>query len=265
MKRLTWMVGALFLCGGALGLAKTPPKPANFSGTWILDASQTKGAPAGLESYRMVVLQKPDEIKVSTALKGDVKEDAAAVNPNGPLGPNEPSQPRGSGYPNGSIGGIYGRGGMGGMGGIGMGRPGGETPMGEGLPGGGLPGSSRGSQPGGSTRQGRSRSTAGAFIFYPKSAVFHPDGAATSAQFGGPMRADATLKADWAKNGQELKMSLNGNQYSSSGGGSLEMKDQWKLSKDGKSLMVDRSVHAGRSSTTVHLVFHREAEDTGAS
>lgn len=255
-----------FLCaatlGGTLGLAKTPPKPADFSGTWILDASQSKGTPLGLESYRLAVSQNPDEVKVNASLKGDVKEEAAGINPNGPLGPNGPSQPRGSSYPGGSIGGIYGRGGIGGMGGVG--RAGGETPMGERIPG-GLPGNGGGSQTGGSPRQERPHSTAGAFIFYPATAVFHPDGEATSAQFGGPMHADATLKADWAKNGQELKMSLDGNQYSSPGGGSLDMKDQWKLSKDGKSLMVDRTVRAGRSSSTVHLVFHRQAAGAGAS
>ena len=137
--------------------------------------------------------------------------------------------------------------------------------MGERMPGAGVPGNSGGNQPGRSPRQERSRSTAGAFIFYPSTAVFHPGGAATSTQFGGPMHADATLKADWAKNRQELKMSLDGNQYSSPGGGSLEMKDQWKLSKDGKSLMVDRTVRAGRSSSTVHLIFHRQTVSAPAS
>lgn len=263
MKQVTWLIWAAVLGGAALALAKTPPKPADFSGTWVLDRSQSKGTPVGLESYRLIVSQTPEEVKVNATLQGDVKEDAAEVNPNGPLGPNGPSQPRGSGYPGGSIGGIYGRGGIGGMGG--MGRAGGETPMGERIPGGGLPGNGGGSQPGGSRKPERSRSTAGAFIFYPSEAVFHPDGAPTSTQFGGPMHSDATLKADWAKNGEELKMSLDGNQYSSPGGGSLDMKDQWKLSKDGKSLLVDRTVRAGRSSSTVHLVFHRQQEGAGAS
>lgn len=258
MKRLTLILCAAFLGSAALGIAKAPPKAADFSGTWILDTSQTKGAPTGLESYRMVVRQDPQELKVETTLKGDLKEDLSGVNPNGSGGPNGPVGP---GYPGGSSGGIHGIGGMGSMGrmGGGMGRPGGESPMGEGMPGGGMPGGGTGNSGGGSRRQGRSHSTAGAFLFYPAKATYQLDGATSSAQFGGPMHGDAALKADWAKNGQELKMSLDGNQYSNPGGGSLELKDQWKLSKDGQSLMVDRNVHAGRSSSSVHMVFHKQA------
>lgn len=267
MKLLKWFLCAIVLAGATLGIAKTPPKPADFSGTWILDTSQTKGAPAGLESYRMVVRQNPQILKVETTLKGDLKEDMSGVNPNGSGGPNGPV---GSGYPGGSNGGIHGSAGIGGIGpmgrmGGGMGRPGGEAPMGEGMPGGGMPGGGTGNSGGGSRRQGRSHSTAGAFLFYPATATYQLDGATSSAQFGGPMHGDAALKADWAKNGQELKMSLEGNQYSNPGGGSLELKDQWKLSKDGQSLMVDRNVHAGRSSSSVHMVFHRQAAGSNHS
>ncbi|MGH9342807.1 MAG: hypothetical protein ACRD19_03470, partial [Terriglobia bacterium] len=263
MKKLTALLCATVLSGAALGMAKAPPKPADFSGTWLLDLSQTKDMPQGLESYSMVVRQDPQALKVNTSLKGDVKEGMSGVNPNGSGGPN------GSGYPGGSRGGIHGggmggMGRMGGMGGMGrMGVPGGESPMGEGMPGSGMPGGGSGGQAGGSRRQGRSHDTSGAFVFYPASATYSLDGTPSSAQFGGPMHGDASLKANWAKNGQELKMALDGNPYSSPGGGSLELKDQWKLSKDGQSLLVDRTVRAGRSSNTVHLVFHRQT--TGSS
>ncbi|MGH9353412.1 MAG: hypothetical protein ACRD2G_14825, partial [Terriglobia bacterium] len=127
-KSILHLCTALAL-GAALGAAKTPPKPADFSGTWVLDASQTKNLPPGLESYRMAVRQDPQQLKVDTSLKGDVKGGMSGVSPNGPSGPNDSGGPQGSDYPGGSRGGIHGSagagiGGMGRMGGMGM--PGGE-------------------------------------------------------------------------------------------------------------------------------------------
>ncbi|MGH9404000.1 MAG: hypothetical protein ACRD2P_18110 [Terriglobia bacterium] len=269
MKKLMLLLSTALALGAVVGAAKAPPKPADFSGTWVLDASQTKGVPQGLESYSMVVRQDPQQLKVDTSVKGDVKGGMSGANPNSSGGPNGSGGPQGSDYPGGSRGGIHGSAGIGGMGRMGgmggMGRAGGESPMGEGMPGGGLPSGRSGGQGGGSRGQGRSRGTSGAFVFYPATATYHFDGAATTAQFGGPEHGDASLKASWAKNGQEIKMSLDGNEYSSPGGGSLQLKDQWKLSKDGQSLLVDRTVRAGRSSSTVHMVFHKQTAASGHS
>ncbi|MGH9450806.1 MAG: hypothetical protein ACRD11_09700 [Terriglobia bacterium] len=132
-----------------------------------------------------------------------------------------------------------------------MGRP-----VGVGAP--GLPGGGNGSGGGGMGEEGRSQKSAAAFMFYPSKAVYELNGGKTTARLGGPMHTDATLKAAWAKRGKELKLSLDGNQYSGPAGGDILLKEQWEFSKDGHSLIVDRALHSRRGSTTLHLVFHKE-------
>lgn len=41
--------------------------------------------------------------------------------------------------------------------------------------------------------------------------------------------------------------------------------EQWRLSKDGKSLMVDRTVKSAEGSGTVHLVFLKRESDTSSA
>ncbi|MGH9407570.1 MAG: hypothetical protein ACRD3D_17250 [Terriglobia bacterium] len=233
--------------------AKSPPKTADFSGTWALDTGRSKNVPEGLDSYAMTVAQTQRELKVETTLKGDLK-------PVGDLSGPYPAGPQGGAYPggtHGSIGGGIGR--MGRAGGMGM--PGGrEAPMGEAMPGG--IGGAGGIGGGGTPRsERRPLDSAAALSFYPSSATYRLDGEATTAQLGGPAHSDATLKASWTKKGQLLKMSLDGNAYSGMGS-DLQLKDQWKLSNDGASLLVERSVRSRAGSTTVHLVFQKQGDKT---
>jgi hypothetical protein len=243
MKKLIAVCGALALWG-ALVQAKPKPKPADFSGQWVLDMSQTKSLPQGLESYSMTVNQNPDQLKMKTALKGDLST------------PPESSYPGGAGgsYPGGYPGGM---GRMGRMGGMGMPIGGvGGGPMGEGGPGGtGMPGGGGGG--GRPHSMGQSGKKSAAFSLYPDSAAFKLDGAQSTAEFGGPEHEDATSKATFSKNGKLLTISLESAGDSSANGSSI--KDQWKLSKDGQSLLVDRTVHSSRGSVTFHLVFHKQA------
>jgi hypothetical protein len=244
MKKMSLVLLALVLCSIVVR-AKQPSSSANFSGNWVLDFNQTKNPPAGLQSYNMAVKQDQQELKVETSLKGDL----------------QPAQTDTTGYPGGSSGGYPGgRGGMGGgmgmpgRGGIGM--PGGGM-GGMGMPrGGGMPGG------GGGGRAAEGRGTVAAYEVYPQSVVYKLDGSASTAQLGDREQTEATSKAELDKNGEALKLSLLGNENAGQRGGKIQVKEEWRLSQDGKSLRVDRSVKSPEGSGTVHLVFLKREVDS---
>lgn len=225
----------------ALAQAKTPSKPADFSGNWVLDTSKTKNLPEGLEAYSIVVNQDAQQLKVQALLQGNLRprEGPRGTYPGGTQGPVLPGS-----HPGRGVGGM-------GLPGAGMGLPGGGmgVPIGGGMPGGG------GDQ---SRAENRSQATIAAFTFYPRNATYNLDGSESSAQLGDPSHNDATLKADWAKNGEVLKLSLVGTGNSVLKGSKIQMKDQWKLSKDGQLLMVERAVRSPGGSVTLHLVFRKQ-------
>jgi len=225
--------------------AKGPPKVANFSGEWVLDFNQTKNPPAGLEDYSMVVNQDQQQLKVETSLKGDLKASQEASD---------------SGYPGGSRGGRRGGGIGGGMGGVGIGMPRGGMGMpgsGGGMPNdSGMPGGSGGGG-NGSPRVTSSRGSVAAYKLYPSSAVYKLDGSESTTQLGDAEQTAATAKTEWGKNGEELKLSLAGDENPEGKGGKVQIKEQWKLSADGQFLTIERSVKAPDGSGTVHLVFSK--------
>lgn len=217
--------------------AKEPSKPVNFSGNWLLNFGETKNPPAGLQAYSLVVNQDQQHLKVGTSLEGDLQR-AQDVRNSGS-------------YPGGTPGGYPGR--RGGMGG-GLGLPG---RIGIGMPGGGMgiPGGRGGGRPRG---EGPAQGNVVAYKLYPPSAVYKLDGSESTATLGDPQQSGATSKAAWAKNGKELKLSLAGNGDSGQRGSKIQLKEQWKLSEDGKSLRIDRSIKSPEGSGTVHLVFFRK-------
>jgi hypothetical protein len=238
MRKILLVLPALAFCSTFVQ-AKQPSKPTNFSGNWVLSFDETKNPPAGLQRYSMVVNQDEQQLKVDTSLQGDLQA--------------TPNTPNDSGYPGGSSGGSGRRGGMGGgMGGIGMGIPG----VGMGMPrgGGGRPRSE------GPSSQGY----VAAYKLYPPSAVYKLDGSESTAQLGDPEQTNATSKAEREKNGEVLKLSLVGNGDSGQGGSKIQVKEQWKLSEDGKSLKVDRSIKSPEGSATVHLVFLKTEADSSS-
>ena len=239
MKKTLLVFLALGFCS-TLVRAKQPSNPPNFSGNWALDFSQTKSTPAGLQNYSMVVNQDQQELKVQTSLQGDL----------------QPAQSDTSGYPGGSPGGYPGgRGGMGG--GMGMPGRGGVIMPGGGMPrGGGMPGG------GGGGRAAEGRGTVAAYEVYPQSVVYKLDGSASTAQLGDREQTEATSKAELDKNGEALKLSLLGNENAGQRGGKIQVKEEWRLSQDGKSLRVDRSVKSPEGSGTVHLVFLKREVDS---
>jgi hypothetical protein len=247
--------------------AKTPAKAADFSGNWVLDTSRSKNLPQGLESYSMAVQQTQQQLNVKTTLKGDLRP--VIENPRAPNSPNAgPGQGQGAPgqYPGTQPGGYPG--GMGMPGGVGIGMPGGMgmpaggmgPPMGGGMGGPmggigipGIPGIGR------HRKDGEKTQAITAFTLYPPKATYQFDGSATSAKLGGPSPSDATAHANWEKGGKVLRLSLLGSDDSDRRGGELQIKDNWKLSKDGRLLSVDRTVHTPDGSRTVHLVFRKES------
>jgi hypothetical protein len=244
MKKILLVLLALVFCSTGVR-AKQPSNSANFSGNWVLDFNQTKNPPPGLQNYSMAVNQDQQELKVETSLKGDL----------------QPAQTDTSGYPGGSSGGYPGgRGGMGGGMGMpgrgGIGTPGGGM-GGMGMPrGGGMPSGAGGG------RAVEGRGTVAAYQVYPQKVVYKLDGSASTAQLGDSEQTEATSKAEVDKNGDVLKLSLLGNGNSGQRGGKIQLKEEWKLSQDGKSLRVDRSVKSPEGSGTVHLVFLKKEVDS---
>ena len=240
MKKILLVLLTLAFCS-TIVQAKQPSKPTNFSGNWVLSFGETKNPPAGLQRYSMVVNQDEQQLKVDTSLQGDLQA--------------TPNTPNSGGYPGGSSGGSGRRGGMGGgMGGIGIGIPG----VGMGMPRGG------GGRP--RTEGPSSQGSVAAYKLYPQSAVYKLDGSESTAQLGDPEQTNATSKAEREKSGEVLKLSLVGNGDSGQGGRKIQVKEQWKLSEDGKSLKVDRSIKSPEGSATVHLVFLKtEAESSSGA
>jgi hypothetical protein len=234
MKKTLFVIVILAFCSTFVP-AKEASKPADFSGNWVLNFGETKNPPAGLQRYSMVINQDAQQLKVKTTLEGNLQAPSPA--------PNSSGYPGGGGYPGSRRGGMGGMGGMG-MPGIGMGMP-------------------RGGGGGRSSRIDRpSQGNVAAYKLYPQSVVYKLDGSESTAQLGDPEKSDATSKLQQEKGGQVLKVSLLRN--GDSGSGKIQIKEQWKLAEDGKSLKVDRTIKSPEGSATVHLVFLK-AEDESSS
>ena len=123
----------------------------------------------------------------------------------------------------------------------------------------GVPGSGGGRPRG----EGRSQGNGAAFMLYPRSAVYKLDGSESDTKLGDSMQTEATSKAAWASGGEVLKLSLVEKGDADRKAGEIQVKDQWKLSKDARFLMVERTVHTGRGSGTVHLAFRKQ--DAGSA
>ncbi len=211
------------------GQAKETSKPTNFSGNWVLNFGQTKNLPDGLQGYELVAKQDEKQLKVETTLQGDLQRTPSTPNPVG--------YPGGSGRRTGMGGGLGLPGGIG----IGMG-----IPVSLGIPRGG----------GGRSRSGgSSQGHVAAYQLYPQSVIYKLDGGEGTAQLRDPEQTNVTSKAERAKDGELLKLSLVGNGDSGNKGNKVQITEQWKLADDGKSLKVDRTVKSPEGSGAVHLVF----------
>ena len=241
MKKILLVLLTLAFCSTFVQ-AKEPSKPTNFSGNWVLNFGQTKNPPDGLQGYNLVVNQDGQQLKVETTLQGDLQ--SASNTPNS------------GGYPGGS-------GRKGGMG-VGLGVPGGVV-IGMGIPVGlGMPGVGMGIPRGGGGRScsaGASQGNVAAYKIYPENVAYKLDGSQGTAQLRDRDQTNAMSKAERAKDGEVLKLSLAGNGDSGNKGNRVQITDQWKLSDDGKSLKIDRTVKSPEGSGAVHLVFLKRESD----
>jgi hypothetical protein len=87
------------------------------------------------------------------------------------------------------------------------------------------------------------------------------DGGEGTAQLRDPGQTNVASKAERAKDGELLKLSLVGKGDASQKQSKVQITEQWKLSEDGKSLKVDRTVKSPEGSGTVHLVFLKKESD----
>ena len=243
MKKFLLAVFAVVALGVwmTFGQAKETLKLTDFSGNWVLNFGQTKNPPDGLQGYELAVKQDEQQLKVETTLEGDLQRNQSTPNPVG--------YPGGSGRRAGMGGGV----GLGVPGGIGIGM---GIPVALGLPRGG----------GGRSRSaGSSQGNIAAYQLYPQSVIYKLNGGDGTAQLRDPEQTNATSKAERAKDGELLKLSLVGNGDSSQKRSKIQITEQWKLAEDGKSLKVDRTVKSPEGSGSVHLVFlKRQPEGTSA-
>jgi hypothetical protein len=210
------------------GQAKETSKPTNFSGNWVLNFGQTKNLPDGLQGYELVAKQDEKQLKVETTLQGDLQRTPSTPNP---VYPGGSGRRAGMGDGLGLPGGI----------GIGMG-----IPVALGIPRGG----------GGRSRSGgSSQGNIAAYKLYPQNVAYNLDGSEGTAQLRDVEQTNVTSKAERAKDGELLKLSLVGNGDSGNKGNKVQITEQWKLADDGKSLKVDRTVKSPVGSGAVHLVF----------
>lgn len=236
MKRLFALVAAITILPAGVGLAHSIKKRTNFSGSWVLDMARTHNVPKRLQSYTMTVFETAKQLTVNTKIKGDFRPGLRA---GGEEGGGFPGGSRGGGFPGG-------------------GYPGGGFPHG-GFPGGGFPGGHRGGFPGGRGGLGARREQGQKFMAFamvsPK-ATYDLDGTATSMKVDRPIPGSALLKAAWKKGGKQLDLS----RVESIRGGerTIKVQEQWKLSKGGDILDIQRTVDTPRGSAKVKMVFDRE-------
>jgi hypothetical protein len=256
MKKLFILAALIIVLTAGSSFALCGGVRTNFSGKWVLDMNKTHDVPGRLQSYNMNVTQTARQITVDSKIEGDL---GRARGPGGDEG-------TGGGYPGGDEGGSgggYPEGRQRGGGYPGGGYPGGGFPGGGGYPGGGFPrgggfpgGRRGGGYPGGAGGRGEQMRKSMAFSTITPTATYNLDGSSSTMQVDKPIPGSETLKATWKKSGKQLDLS---NVKNIRGGDrTIKVQEQWKLSKDGKVLEVQRTVNTPRGSAKVKMIFNKE-------
>ncbi len=266
MKRITTIgllaIGLIF-CLNQSGMAQA--KPTDFSGAWLLDKTRTTDLPPTLESYNLQITQDAQQLTIVTSLRGEVAVRGMGAGRSG--GMRGSGGGRGDGFPSGG-----GRGGGSGGGGF----PAGGT---EGGGGGGFPGGGAGGPGGGGGTGGPGGGGGMGGFSIPKDmvmgmalrssmpkATFSLDGKETvilleQRQNEGIPTGSAgsiTLKASWKKNGKQLELQTARKMKTQQGDRTINAKDKWELSEDGKTLTIKRSVELPMGSEEAKMVFARQ-------
>jgi len=258
MNMLLAGLAAVGLCVRPVS-AKQPSARTDFSGRWVLNTAQTKDVPVGLRDYNMVVSQDALQLEVRTNLKGKLtprirqlsqlppQEEVQALPggllPNGERQTNVVDTPA-YGWPNASLQGVSGDTSE-------DGPPWQLAPLTL-IPGIGSPGCTQAPRTG----------PFAAFILYPPRAVYRFDRRKSSAEFGSSRHAPATSEARWGKGGKVLKLWLAGRDTLSSMCGMWHwtvLQERWKLSKDGQTLLVDRTVSTLMGPRRFRLIFSKQS------
>lgn len=95
-----------------------------------------------------------------------------------------------------------------------------------------------------------------AFAMVIPTARYALDGSSTTVEVDKPIPGSETLKAVWKKGGRQLNLSRVENLRGSES--SMKVKEQWKLSKDGRTLELQRTVDTPRGSAKVKMIFVRD-------
>ena len=100
-----------------------------------------------------------------------------------------------------------------------------------------------------------------AFAMISPTATYYLDGTASTMKVDKPIPGTAMLTAAWKKGGKQLDLlkeeSLRGGERT------IKVQEQWKLSKDGKVLEVERTVSTPRGSAKAKMIFAREDSPGG--
>lgn len=246
---------------GLYGVSTAQTKPADFSGTWMLDKSKTPDIPPTVESYTLTVTQDEQHIVVETSMKGDL-----------PMRRGPGGGGRGGGFPGGG-GGGRGGGGGGGRGGGGGGGFGGGGGAGEGgggggggFPGGGGGGGGFGGGPGGFGMPKDMVMAMALRTTFPK-ASYTLDGKEAVTQIeprpaseGQPPQGGGSiaLKANLKKNGKVLELQVTRKFKNPEGLQMMTTKDRWELSEDGKTMSVKRTIESISGGEEAKMVFTRQ-------
>lgn len=242
MKRLLFGLMAIGLFPG-FTLGGQHSAHVNFSGRWVLSMTRTKHMPLGLKACTMLVRQTGQQLEVRTEQKGNLRQRSRhterPISRGGELPPGWTPSPQGE-VPTPDPGGArYGIGGP----------PTERVPI--------IPGSSGHARP----TQTITDMVYAAFAFYPRDADYNLDGSKSTVTFGREKRAAAKAWLRWSEGGRMLKLSIMGNAVPNDKFNfwkDIVLKDRWKLSKDGQTLFVKRTVRTPVGPSRLRLVFSRE-------
>ena len=233
MKRFLILMALLTALPAGHGYAAVAGTQTDFSGWWVMDMHRTHDVPSHLRSYQLNVRQTGQQITINTSVEGDFR-----------LERRRQGIPGGGGnFPGGRQRGGGSRGGGGGMSGL---------PRGGGFPGGRSAGGS-----GAGAAMGPSMEVMRAMALSMASpvAIYNLDGSPSTLQVEKPVEVSTTLKATWKKHGKQLDLSRV--EIFSGKRKYLKVREQWKLSKDGQTLEVERTINTPRGFGKVKMIFNK--------
>ncbi len=91
-----------------------------------------------------------------------------------------------------------------------------------------------------------------------QSLTFNLDGSETTAEFQGRMPSKGTIKAKWMDDGKMLEITQVRNLNFQGNDVTINVKEHWQLSEDGKVLNIHRTTESPRGTMESKLVFNKK-------